>query len=130
MALSSKRIKAMGCLSMLVVFVVIPLVYAMFSFDYLPVRFFDSSDWKQADYWSGIRIEMIEHLRWSGKLDGLSEAEVVELLGPETETTYFQEYDFVYSLGPERGFLSIDSEWLVIDFDDNGEVSRYQIVRD
>jgi hypothetical protein len=27
---------------------------------------------------------------------------------------YFREYDYVYWLGPERGFVSIDSEWLVV----------------
>jgi hypothetical protein len=31
---------------------------------------------------------------------------------------------------PERGFISIDSEWLVVRFDTAGKVSEYRIVRD
>ncbi|WP_337661350.1 hypothetical protein [Erythrobacter sp. Alg231-14] len=101
-----------------------------FGTGYLPVRFFDSGDWRSADYWSGHRVQMIDHLLWSGQLNGLTKPQVIYLLGPETETSYFSEFDFVYSLGPERGFFSIDSEWLVINFDENGVVSTYQIVRD
>ncbi len=97
---------------------------------YLPVRFFDSEDWKAANYWDGTRVEMIEHLQWSEKLDGLKKAEVVALLGPETDTNYFSDHDLVYALGPERGWLSLDSEWLVIDFDRDGVVASYQVVTD
>jgi hypothetical protein len=35
-----------------------------------------------------------------------------------------------YYLGPERGLFRIDSEWLFIDFDDQGVVERYSIYRD
>lgn len=44
----------------------------------------------------------------------------VELLGDETNTDYFKEVNnIVYYLGDERGFISIDSEWLVIMFDND-----------
>lgn len=44
----------------------------------------------------------------------------MELLGDETNTDYFKEVNnIVYYLGDERGFISIDSEWLVIMFDND-----------
>lgn len=52
------------------------------------------------------------------------------ILGPDTENAYFKEIDnMVYYLGPERGLISIDSEWLVIEFDNNTVVD-YHIKRD
>ena len=53
------------------------------------------------------------------------------MLGKPTATNYFKdEYDMVYWLGPERGFIGIDSEWLAISLDPNGAVRNYKIVRD
>ena len=44
----------------------------------------------------------------------------MKLLGDATNTDYFKEdNNVVYYLGDERGFISIDSEWLVITFDNN-----------
>ena len=122
--------KALGCLAAVCVALLLGWVGGAFFTGYLPIRLFDSVDWKAANYWDGTRVEMIEHLQWSQKLDGLSEDEVIALLGPETDTNYFSEHDMVYALGPERGWLSIDSEWLVIDFDRNGVIASYQVVTD
>ncbi|MXO90413.1 hypothetical protein [Pontixanthobacter aquaemixtae] len=97
---------------------------------YLPIRLFDSAEWKSASYWDGTRVEMIEHLLWSKRLDGLDKGAVISLLGPDPETTYFSEHDLVYPLGPERGLMSLDSEWLIIDFDDEGVVESYQVMGD
>ena len=36
----------------------------------------------------------------------------------------------VYWLGDERGYMSIDSEWLVVRLDGEGKVAEYRIVRD
>ena len=36
----------------------------------------------------------------------------------------------VYILGSERGFMSIDSEWLVLRIDAAGHVRDVKIVRD
>src|SRR5262245_66535007 len=33
-------------------------------------------------------------------------------------------HGLVYVLGPERSFMSIDYEWLLVDFDSGGKVSR------
>ena len=64
------------------------------------------------------------------KLDGKSEQEVHAMLGPPTGTNYFADWDMVYILGSERGWISIDSEWLVLDLDEAGQVTTYKIVRD
>lgn len=61
---------------------------------------------------------------------GLTREEVVELLGEPPETTYFSDYDLVYWVGIERGFIRIDSEWLVIRIDDNEKVTEARLVSD
>lgn len=52
------------------------------------------------------------------------------MLGKPPATDYFSDWDLVYWLGPERGFLSIDSEWLVVKLDQNEVVTDFKIVRD
>lgn len=51
---------------------------------------------------------------------GMSRTDVEALLGPATDTPYFRDHDLVYWLGQSRGGLSIDSSWLVIDFENDG----------
>jgi hypothetical protein len=63
-------------------------------------------------------------------LDRLSRLDVEKLLGEPTNTRKFKEYDLVYWLGPERGLMHIDSEWLVVRFDEKGVLLSYAIVRD
>lgn len=73
---------------------------------------------------------MIEWLVRSGQLDALTRAQVVELLGPPDGGTYFRDWDFVYRLGPERGLVGFDSEWLVLRIGSDGRVAEYRVVRD
>jgi hypothetical protein len=68
-------------------------------------------------------------LRWN-TLRGKTKAEVEAMLGPDSDSSYFREYDLVYWLGPERSFMRIDSEWLVIKFDDDGRVADVRLVTD
>lgn len=63
-------------------------------------------------------------------LEGKTREEVTALLGPVAETTYFSDRDMVYHLGSERGWLKIDSEWLVLKLDESGVVEDSKIVRD
>jgi len=65
-----------------------------------------------------------------GSLKGWSRADVVALLGEPTPTEYFREWNMVYILGRERGFIAIDSEWLVLRLDSRGRVQEAQIVSD
>lgn len=78
-------------------------------------RSFDAADWQaDATVGSGIRQAMADRLLARHMLIGKTRAEVINLLGTPPPTGYFAQWDFVYWLGPERGFISIDSEWLVI----------------
>jgi hypothetical protein len=61
---------------------------------------------------------------------GKTRSEVVELLGEPPQTGYFKQWDLVYCLGLERGFIRIDSEWLVVRLDQNSRVEANQIVTD
>ena len=76
------------------------------------------------------RLAMVDDLLKRHRLRGLTRDSVEQLLGPRDSTDYFQEWDLVYRLGPERGFLRIDSEWLVLNLGLDGRVRDYRIVRD
>jgi len=76
------------------------------------------------------RLTMVDDLMTSGKLEDLNKNQVMDILGSPTEHGYFKKYDLVYWLGPERGFIRIDSEWLAISFGENGKVNKYVLVRD
>jgi hypothetical protein len=94
---------------------------------------FDSTIWKASlahDDGNTIRLRMIDDLMRRHTLKGISRKEAVELLGTPRPTSYFGDYPMVYWLGPERGFISIDSEWLAIRFDAQDRVSDADIVRD
>ncbi len=94
---------------------------------------FDSEVWKKpssSSYEGPVRIRMVDDLLWEYDLVGMASEEVTILLGPTDNLGYFDSYDFVYWLGPERSFFGVDSEWLVILLDDNGKVSRHKIVTD
>lgn len=76
------------------------------------------------------RVKMVDDMLGKYKLVGQTKEEVVELLGNDTNTEYFKEVNnFVYYLGDERGLISIDSEWLVITFDNDIAV-KVKIERD
>lgn len=66
-------------------------------------------------------------------LPGKSRQEIESALGPSIEISYFRELDkdLIYYLGPERdGLFNIDSEWLLIWMDEDGNFRRYMIVND
>jgi hypothetical protein len=60
---------------------------------------------------------------------GKSRAEIVAMLGEPDDTPYFRRYDMVYYLGPERGPMPIDSEWLVLKLTD-GVVTEARLAKD
>jgi hypothetical protein len=77
------------------------------------------------------RLRMADALVRDAKLIGMTHGEVDALLGPQTDTHLMRSaYEYVYWLGPERGFFGIDSEWLVLNFDENGKVREALIARD
>jgi hypothetical protein len=99
---------------------------------------FDAVEWRAQDrsfsdpMWPP-RLRMVDNLISSGRLNGLSETEVFELLGPPQEKGFpygVAKEDTHYYLGPERGIVRMDSEWLVIRFNSEGKVEKYWIYRD
>ncbi|MDQ0227374.1 hypothetical protein [Metabacillus niabensis] len=77
------------------------------------------------------RVYMVDNLLSTFDLKGKTKSEVIELLGAPTDTGYFKtKTNIVYYLGNERGLISIDSEWLVIDFDEGERVVNYSVRTD
>ena len=64
------------------------------------------------------RTRIVDDLLANHELVGMTEEEILALLGDhDNEAGYFQQQDrFIYWLGPERGLMSIDGEWLILDF--------------
>ena len=76
------------------------------------------------------RYRIADWLALSGQLNGMSRSEVVALLGAPLDTDKFREHSVTYVLGPERGLISIDYEWLAIDLDSTDKVITVTVVRD
>ena len=76
------------------------------------------------------RLRMADDLVDNKKLIGLTRQGVVARLGEPPKTEYFKDFDLVYYLGPARGFISIDSEWLVLKLGPDGRVVRATIAHD
>ena len=73
------------------------------------------------------RTQIVDDLLEDYELIGMQESEILDLLGDhDNDYGYFNEKDrFVYCLGPERGLISIDNEWLILDFADRVVVDYY-----
>src|SRR5699024_512872 len=77
------------------------------------------------------RVYMIDNLLKQYKLKGMKSEVVNNLLGNPTQTEYFKEdNNIVYYLGDERGLIRIDSEWLILFFNDKNEVIKYSLKTD
>lgn len=114
------------------VFLAICLVFAGlvgWGLHYLPVTPFSSARWKAAPD-DRTRVHMVDAFLLTHRLKGMRRQDVVALLGQDPETGYFSDWDLVYYLGPERGLFAIDSEWLVLKFDEGGRVSDWKVVTD
>ena len=77
-----------------------------------------------------VRLRMADRLVATGALVGKTRAQVIEMLGESSSSGYFSDWDLVYWLGDERGWMSIDSEWLVVRLSPDGRVVANRIVRD
>lgn len=95
---------------------------------------FDPVAWRQGEQAKfspdALRLRMADGLVQSKVLVGKPKAEVLAMLGAPSQTDKFKEYDLVYWLGAERGFISIDSEWMVLQCTETGIVKEACIVRD
>ncbi len=92
---------------------------------------FDSAQWKSAPLYgiNDIRYRMHNNLLKKHKLIGMPKEEIVKLLGPQSDPSYFQSWDLRYWMGPEPGFISLDSIWIIMKLKDN-KVIKYEIVTD
>lgn len=73
---------------------------------------------------------MVASLFEQHPLRGMDRAEVVGLLGPPTPTDKWEGTEMIYVLGPDGGLMAIDHEWLLIELDQEGRVSTYEVVSD
>ncbi|UJA77648.1 outer membrane protein assembly factor BamE, partial [Bacillus cereus] len=77
------------------------------------------------------RVHMVDDLLQKYKLIGKSNEEITKLLGAPTETRNGENgVSTSYYLGTERGFIRIDSEQLVVQFDRDGKVLEYKVHTD
>lgn len=78
-----------------------------------------------------LRSCMVDDLLAQGLLLQKTEAEVLALLGPPEPPEHgFNDYDLVFVVGPERSFISIDYEWLLLNLDDQGRVAEALLMTD
>jgi hypothetical protein len=86
---------------------------------------FVRSDWMDTTMARGklaVRGCMVDDLLDRHDLRGMTSAEVIALIGEPERADVFQEYDMVYWLGPERGLIGTDSEYLVMKLDKSKRV--------
>lgn len=77
-----------------------------------------------------LRSCMVDDLLAQDRLTHKTQAEVIALLGNPDDSPGFVEYDLVYVVGPERSFISIDYEWLLLTLDDQGRVETARLMTD
>ena len=79
----------------------------------------------------GERTKIVDNLLENHALVGMTQEEILTLLGEDdAEYGYFsEENQWVYYMGMERGLISIDSEWLLLNFQD-GVVTACDITTD
>lgn len=91
---------------------------------------FVRSDWMDTTMARGklaVRGCMVDDLLDQHDLRGMTSAEVIALIGEPEHADVFQEYDMVYWLGPERGLIGTDSEYLVMKLDKAKRVTAVEL---
>lgn len=104
-----------------------------FRYNHQPFR---SAVWRDPDSARYVSYDLTPRQRMlddlvKNVLPGSTKDEIETLLGEPARTNYFSstDQDLIYLLGAERG-VGVDSEWLLIWFDDTGTFERYEIVTD
>ncbi|HQP99796.1 MAG TPA: hypothetical protein PLY86_15170 [bacterium] len=122
-------------LSILFIGTIICIAYFFFGHilkDYLQRTEFNSEIWKDTKTAHNPpypRLRMVDDLLRRNELIGMNREEVVALLG-ERDQKRFGECDFVYFLGPQRSFISIDSEWLTMKLNPEGYICEVLVLTD
>ena len=74
-------------------------------------RPFDAAAWQgEKTLTNDVRIRMVDDLLRGHSFRGMTREQVTAIVGEPDKTEYFKEWDLVYWLGPERGFIGIDSD--------------------
>lgn len=96
-----------------------------------PGRAFDRQTWLNDDQGTqGARLKMADRMVARRALLGRTRTDVVAMLGKPAASANLTDWDLVYRLGPERGFISLNDEWLVLRLDDQERIIEARIVRD
>jgi hypothetical protein len=91
---------------------------------------FTTQKWLAYEDWqAGRRTAIVDDLLRDHHLKGMTVAQIDTLLGKTDDMSSDPNGDRVYSLGPERGWLSIDFERLILHFK-GGRVSSYEMNTD
>jgi hypothetical protein len=92
---------------------------------------FSAAEWRNAQAGAAnVRIRMINDLLSRYPFIGRTRQQVIGLLGEPQKTGYFKDWDLVYLLGPERSWMGIDSEWLVLRLNKDGTVTDAKVMSD
>jgi len=97
---------------------------------------FDSEIWKDPESYRYRADDITERQKMLDSalelIKGKSKNEIIAILGNGEDSGYFIESgkDLIYILGPERSYLIIDREWLLLWFDQNNILERYEIYTD
>lgn len=94
-----------------------------------PSARFDQENWKNADLTGRVRAEMLDDFLDRYPLKGMTEAQVMKLLGEPTQTNKW-DADMVYVLGNDGSYFAIDNEWLLINLDKRNRVASFRRTTD
>ena len=120
-----------GALAMVPSLGLLGLIAGDAALEYAGRERFDARAWRDSEKLEqGVRLRMVDDLFRRDLLVGRSRQELAELLGEPAPSGGFAGWDHAYWLGPERGFISIDSEWLVLRYDAHGVLAEASLARD
>jgi hypothetical protein len=91
---------------------------------------FDRAGWLAADPAARTRADMAGDLVARYRLEGRTYIQVVNLLGPPTPTTQWQDRELAYVLGPRRPWRGAGREWLLLDVDRAERVVHSELTHD
>jgi hypothetical protein len=92
---------------------------------------FVQSQWMDTSLVRGklaIRGCMVDDLLDMHELRGMTRSAVVALIGEPDTVNDLPGYDMVYWLGPERGLVGTDSEYLVMKLDKSNRVTSVELI--
>jgi len=130
-----KSKKSQWILSITVIILLVIVYYfgimKIFSEPEIETLSFDTQKWQSVTLYTmeNTRYLMLEDLFGKHELIGMNEKEILDLLGPQSDPSYFQEWDLRYWLGPEPSPFGVDSIWLLLKLEES-RVTEYKLLTD